>query len=160
MTGSAIYPGTFDPITNGHIDVIQRTLKIFDDVIIAVAPSYKKKPLFSTEERVKLIKESVKEIGRVEVEVFDVLLIDYAKSRGAIALVRGLRAVSDFEYELQMALMNRRMDANIETVFMMPSEENTFLSSTMVKEVASLGGSVRGLVPEHVEKALVKKFRK
>jgi pantetheine-phosphate adenylyltransferase len=160
MTGSAIYPGTFDPITNGHIDVIQRTLKIFDDVIIAVAPSYKKKPLFSTEERVKLIKESVKEIGRVEVEVFDVLLIDYAKSRGAIALVRGLRAVSDFEYELQMALMNRRMDANIETVFMMPSEENTFLSSTMVKEVASLGGLVRGLVPEHVEKALVKKFRK
>lgn len=160
MTGSAIYPGTFDPITNGHIDVIQRTLKIFDDVIIAVAPSYKKKPLFSTEERVKLIKDSVKGIGRVEVEVFDVLLIDYAKSRGAIALVRGLRAVSDFEYELQMALMNRRMDANIETVFMMPSEENTFLSSTMVKEVASLGGSVRGLVPEHVEKALVKKFRK
>lgn len=160
MTGSAIYPGTFDPITNGHIDVIQRTLKIFDDVIIAVAPSYKKKPLFSTEERVKLIKESVKGIGRVEVEVFDVLLIDYAKSRGAIALVRGLRAVSDFEYELQMALMNRRMDANIETVFMMPSEENTFLSSTMVKEVASLGGLVRGLVPEHVEKALVKKFRK
>ena len=160
MTGSAIYPGTFDPITNGHIDVVQRTLKIFDDVIIAVAPSYKKEPLFSTEERVILIKESVKEIGRVEVEVFDILLIDYAKSRGAIALVRGLRAVSDFEYELQMALMNRRLDANIETVFMMPSEENTFLSSTMVKEVASLGGSVKGLVPEPVEKALVNKFRK
>ena len=160
MTGSAIYPGTFDPITNGHIDVVQRTLKIFDDVIIAVAPSYKKEPLFSTEERVRLIKESVKEIGRVEVEVFDILLIDYAKRRGAIALVRGLRAVSDFEYELQMALMNRRLDANIETVFMMPSEENTFLSSTMVKEVASLGGSVKGLVPEPVEKALKKKFRK
>jgi pantetheine-phosphate adenylyltransferase len=160
MTGSAIYPGTFDPVTNGHIDVVQRTLKIFDDVIIAVAPSYKKEPLFSTEERVILIKESVKEIGRVEVEVFDILLIDYAKSRGAIALVRGLRAVSDFEYELQMALMNRRLDANIETVFMMPSEENTFLSSTMVKEVASLGGSVKGLVPEPVEKALEKKFRK
>jgi pantetheine-phosphate adenylyltransferase len=160
MTDLAIYPGTFDPITNGHIDVVQRTLKIFDDVIIAVAPSYKKEPLFSTEERVILIKESVKEIGRVEVEVFDILLIDYAKSRGAIALVRGLRAVSDFEYELQMALMNRRLDANIETVFMMPSEENTFLSSTMVKEVASLGGSVKGLVPEPVEKALEKKFRK
>jgi pantetheine-phosphate adenylyltransferase len=160
MTDSAIYPGTFDPITNGHIDVVQRTLKIFDDVIIAVAPSYKKEPLFSTEERVRLIKESVKEIGRVEVEVFDILLIDYAKRRGAIALVRGLRAVSDFEYELQMALMNRRLDANIETVFMMPSEENTFLSSTMVKEVASLGGSVKGLVPEPVEKALVSKFRK
>ncbi len=160
MTDSAIYPGTFDPITNGHIDVVQRTLKIFDDVIIAVAPSYKKEPLFTTEERVGLIKESVKDIGSVEVEVFDILLIDYAKSRGAIALVRGLRAVSDFEYELQMALMNRRLDANIETVFMMPSEENTFLSSTMVKEVASLGGSVRGLVPEPVEKALIKKFRK
>ncbi len=160
MTNLAIYPGTFDPITNGHIDVVQRTLKIFDDVIIAVAPSYKKEPLFTTEERVGLIKESVKDIGSVEVEVFDILLIDYAKSRGAIALVRGLRAVSDFEYELQMALMNRRLDANIETVFMMPSEENTFLSSTMVKEVASLGGSVRGLVPEPVEKALIKKFRK
>ena len=160
MIDSAIYPGTFDPITNGHIDVIKRTLKIFDKVIIAVAPSLKKEPLFQTEERVRLIKESVKDIGMVEVEVFDILLIDYAKSRGAIALVRGLRAVSDFEYELQMALMNRRLDANIETVFMMPSEENTFLSSTMVKEVASLGGPVRGFVPMHVEKALEIKFRK
>ncbi len=159
MTNLAIYPGTFDPITNGHIDVIQRTLKIFDKVIIAVAPSYKKEPLFSADERFGLINESVKDIGNLTVEVFDILLIDYARSRGAIALVRGLRAVSDFEYELQMALMNRRLDSNIETVFMMPSEENTFLSSTMVKEVASLGGSVKGLVPEPVENALVKKFR-
>lgn len=156
----AIYPGTFDPITNGHIDVIQRTLKIFDEVIIAVAPSQKKEPLFTTEERAGLIRKSIEDLGRVSVEAFDRLLIDYARRRGAIALVRGLRAVSDFEYELQMALMNRRMDADIETVFMMPSEENTFLSSTMVKEVASLGGSVRGLVPEPVEEALHKKFGK
>jgi pantetheine-phosphate adenylyltransferase len=160
MKDIAMYPGTFDPITNGHIDVIYRTLKIFDEAIIAVAPSQKKEPLFSIEERFGLINESVKDIVHVTVELFDILLIDYAKSRGAIALVRGLRAVSDFEYELQMALMNRRLDSDIETVFMMPSAENTFLSSTMVKEVASLGGSVKGLVPESVEKALINKFRK
>ena len=160
MKRIAIYPGTFDPITNGHVDLIKRTLKIFDEVIIAVAPSLKKEPLFSTKERLGLIRESVNDISRTVVEAFDILLIEYAASKGAIALVRGLRAVSDFEYELQMALMNRQLNANIETVFMMPREEYTFLSSTMVKEVASFGGSVGKLVPEPVKKALAAKFKK
>jgi pantetheine-phosphate adenylyltransferase len=159
MSKIAIYPGTFDPITNGHVDLIQRTLKIFDEVIIAVASGQKKKLLFTIEERVELIRQAIKGLKGTRVETFDSLLVDYAKGRKCVALVRGLRAVSDFEYELQMALMNRRLDADIETVFMMPSEEYTFLSSTIVKEVASFGGSVKGLVPEVVEKALREKFK-
>lgn len=159
MKRIAIYPGTFDPITNGHTDVIQRTLKIFDEVIVAVGQS-RKETLFSTEERLRLIRESVIDFRGAVAEAFHSLLIDFARSRRAAALVRGLRAVSDFEYELQMALMNRRLDAKIETVFMMPSEENTFLSSTLIKEVASFGGDIRGLVPEPVEQALRKKFMK
>jgi len=160
MKKIAIYPGTFDPITNGHIDLIQRTLKIFDEVIVAVALGQKKEPLFTIEERLKLIRQSVKELKRARAEAFDSLLVDYARSKKSIAIVRGLRAISDFEYELQMALMNRRLNADIETVFMMPSEEYTFLTSTMVKEVASFGGDVKGLVPEVVEKALKEKFKK
>lgn len=159
MSKIAIYPGTFDPLTNGHIDLVQRTLKIFDEVIIAVAVSYKKQPLFTIEERIGFIKKSIREMKGARVEAFNNLLVNYARDKKSIAILRGLRVVSDFEYELQMALMNRRLDASIETVFMMPSEEYTFLSSTMVKEVASFGGSVRGLVPETVEKALKKKFR-
>lgn len=154
----AIYPGTFDPLTNGHIDLVQRTLKIFDEVIIAVAPSYKKQPLFTTKERISLIKGSIKALKGARVESFSNLLVDYVKDKKSIAIIRGLRAVSDFEYELQMALMNRRLDANIETVFLMPSDEYTFLSSTLVKEVASFGGSVAGLVPDAVDKALKKKL--
>ena len=160
MTKTAIYPGTFDPFTNGHIDLIQRSLKIFDEVIVAVAVSLKKKPLFSIEERISLINESIEGFKGASVGTFDSLLVDYARGKKSIALVRGLRAVSDFEYELQMALMNRRLDSNIETVFMMPSEEYTFLSSTIVKEVASFGGSVKGLVPDAVEKALKEKLNK
>lgn len=160
MSKIAIYPGTFDPITNGHIDLIQRTLKIFDEAIIAVASSQKKQPLFTVEERLELIKQSVKGLKGARAEAFDSLLVDYAKSRKSIAIIRGLRAVSDFEYELQMALMNRRLNADIEIVFMMPSEEYTFLTSTMVKEVASFGGAVKGLVPDAVEKALKDKFKK
>lgn len=154
-----IYPGTFDPITNGHLDLVQRGLRIFDEIIIAVAPSPKKQPLFTLEERLKMIRESVKGYKNVGVEAFNGLLVEYAKSRGDAAIIRGLRAVSDFEYELQMALMNRRLDTSVETVFMMPSEEYSFLTSTIVKEAASFGGSVRGLVPEVVERALNEKFK-
>ena len=160
MNKIAIYPGTFDPVTNGHIDLVQRTLKIFDEVIVAVAVSQKKKPLFTVEERISLIDESIKELKGAKSGIFSSLLVDYANSVKSIAIIRGLRVVSDFEYEFQMALMNRRLDANIETVFMMPSEEHTFLSSTLVKEVASFGGTLNGLVPEVVDKALREKFRK
>lgn len=156
----AIYPGTFDPVTNGHIDLIQRTLKIFDEVIVAVAPSRKKEPLFTVDERIALIKEAVGEFSGARIEPFSGLLVDYVRKTKSTAIVRGLRAVSDFEYELQLALMNRNLDSNIETVFMMPSQEHTFLSSTIVKEVASFGGSVAGLVPDAVEKALKEKFGK
>lgn len=156
----AICPGTFDPVTNGHLDIIERSLRIFNKVIIAVASNPKKQPLFSVEERLRLIKESVKGYNNIELESFDGLLVDYVKGKSGSAIVRGLRAVSDFEYELQMALMNRRLDTNIETVFMMPSEEFTFLTSTVVKEVSSFGGSVKGLVTEAVERALKEKFKR
>lgn len=157
---SAVCPGTFDPVTNGHLDIISRGLSIFDKVIVAVAVNPKKQPLFGIEERLRFIRESIKGLADVEVASFDGLLVDYVKSKGGIAIIRGLRAISDFEYELQMALMNRRLDMNIETVFMMPSEEYSFLTSTIVKEAAMFGGSVKGLVPEAVEEALKEKFRK
>lgn len=155
----AICPGTFDPVTNGHLDIISRGLRIFDEIIIAVAENPKKKPLFSVKERVELIRKSIKGLKNVRVEPFHGLLVDYVKSKNGVAIIRGLRAVSDFEYELQMALMNRRLDTGIETVFMMPSEEFSFLTSTVVKEVSSFGGSVTRLVPEAAEAALKKKFR-
>ncbi len=154
----AIYPGTFDPITNGHLDLIERGLRIFDELIIAVAPSTKKQPLFDLAERIDMIRKAVRKYKNVEVESFHGLLMDYAKGKGGVALIRGLRAVSDFENEFQMALMNRRLNTEIETVFLMPSEEYSFLSSTIVKEVASFGGSINGLVPEAVEIALREKF--
>lgn len=158
MKKIAIYPGTFDPITNGHLDLVERGLRIFDEIIIAVAPHPKKQPLFTIKERVKMIREAVRDCKNVRVEAFDSLLVEYVSLKKGIAIIRGLRAVSDFEYELQMALMNRRLNSNIETTFLMPSEEYSFLTSTMVKEVASFGGSVKGLVPENVERALRKKF--
>jgi pantetheine-phosphate adenylyltransferase len=154
-----IYPGTFDPITNGHLDLVKRGLRIFDEIIIAVAPNPKKQPLFTLDERLRLIRESIRDIPHTKVEAFNGLLVDYVKSRGATAIIRGLRAVSDFEYELQIALMNRKLNPDIETVFMMPSEEFSFLTSTLVKEVSSFGGSVDGLVPEVVDRALREKFR-
>lgn len=159
MKKIAIYPGTFDPITNGHIDLIKRALRLFDEVIVAVAPSHKKQPLFSVKERVKFIKDAIKGYKRAKVEVFNGLLVDYVKKKKGVAILRGLRAVSDFEYELQMAHMNRRLDTDIETVFVMPSEEYSFVTSSIVKEVASFGGSVKGLVTENVEKALNEKFK-
>lgn len=156
---TGIYPGTFDPVTNGHLDLVKRGLCIFDEIIIAVAPSPKKQPLFTIEERMEMIREAVKDSGNVKVEAFNGLLVDYVKARHGAAIIRGLRAVSDFEYELQIALMNRRLDTKIETVFMMPSEEYSYLTSTIVKEVASFGGSVQGLVPAVVEAAMREKFR-
>ena len=156
---TAIYPGTFDPFTNGHLDLVRRGLRIFDYVIVAVAPSLKKNPLFSVEERLDLIRATLKGYRRASTEMFDGLLVDYVKSRKGTAIVRGLRAVSDFEYELQLALMNRRLSSEIEAVFMMPSEEYSYLTATIVKEISSLGGSVEGLVPPHVERALRKKFK-
>ena len=155
----AIYPGTFDPFTNGHLDLVERGLRIFDKVIVALAPSQKKNPLFTVEERISLIEKSIKQYDRVSYEIFDGLLVDYVKGKKGIAIIRGLRAVSDFEYELQMALMNRRLLSEIETVFMMPSEEYSYLTATIIKEMASMGGCVKGLVPLPVERALKEKFK-
>lgn len=159
MKKIAVYPGTFDPITNGHLDLIERGLRVFDEIIIAVALSPRKKPLFELKERLNMIKEAVRDCKNVRIEAFNSLLVEYAGLKHGAAIIRGLRAMSDFEYELQMALMNRRLNDKIETVFMMPSEEYSFITSTIVKEVASFGGSVKGLVPENVEKALRKKFK-
>ncbi len=154
----AIYPGTFDPFTNGHLDLVVRGLRIFDEVLVAVAPSERKAPLFSVEERLDLMKASLKGMKRVRCDIFDSLLVEYVQKKKGCAIIRGLRAVSDFEYELQMALMNRRISSEIETVFMMPSEEYSFLTATIVKEIASHGGPVAELVPLPVEKALRRKF--
>ncbi len=159
MKKIAIYPGTFDPFTAAHIDIVKRTLRIFDELIVAVAPSLKKSPLFTLEERMDLIRKSVQGLEGVGTEAFHGLLVEYVLSKQGIAIIRGLRAVSDFEYEMQMALMNRRLNTDIETVFLMPSEEYSFLTSTMVKEVASFGGSIKGLVPVVVEEALKDKFK-
>lgn len=156
----AIYPGTFDPFTNGHLDLVNRSLMAFDEVIVAIAPNLKKEPFFSLAERVGLIRKSLKNYKRIRIEPFDGLLVDYVKSRKGMIIIRGLRAVSDFEYELQMALMNRQLNPRIETVFMMPSLEYSYLTATIVKEIASLGGPVKELVPAPVEKALLSRFKK
>ncbi|MGC8829736.1 MAG: pantetheine-phosphate adenylyltransferase [Verrucomicrobiia bacterium] len=155
---TVIYPGTFDPITNGHLDLINRAVVLFARVIVAVAKNEDKKPLFTQEERIKLIAESIKNLPQVEVEGFDGLLVDYVKKRGGCAVLRGLRAVSDFEFEFQLALMNRKLNENFETIFMMPTETYTFLSSRMIKEIAKLRGNVSPFVPPHVESALRKKL--
>jgi len=156
---TAIYPGSFDPLTNGHLDVLQRATKLFHRVIVAVAKNESKNPLFTSAERVALLKEAVTNLPSVEVDAFDGLLVDYARKQKAQAIVRGLRAVSDFEFEFQMALMNRKLDENIETIFMMPKETYTFISSRIVKEIARLGGDISSFVPSHVEAALKKKLK-
>ncbi len=160
MKHIAVYPGTFDPVTNGHIDLVQRSLTIFDEVIVAVAANPKKKPLFSLKERIALFKEATGGYKNVVIEGFDGLLVDYVKKKNAVGIVRGLRAVSDFEYELQMALMNRRLDSSIETVYLMPSEEYSFITSTIVKEAASYGGDISTLVPKVVVEKLKKMYRR
>lgn len=158
MRGIAVYPGTFDPVTNGHLDILQRSLEVFDRVIVGVAHNPQKNPLFTVEERVGILREVTKDLQGVEVEDFDGLVINFVKSKNAEVIIRGLRAISDFEYELQMALMNRKLAENIKTVFMMPSAEYSFLSSSIVKEIFSLGRSVSCFVPRFVEEQLSKKF--
>ncbi len=160
MKRIAVYPGTFDPVTNGHLDLIQRCLRIFDEVIVAVAANPKKQPLFPLEERIAMLNTATNEYRHVVIEGFAGLLVEYAKEKKAAGIIRGLRAISDFEYEMQMALMNRRLDSNVEAVFMMPSEEYSFITSTIVKEVASYGGDVSSLVPSVVVEKLKKRFGK
>jgi pantetheine-phosphate adenylyltransferase len=157
---TAIYPGSFDPLTNGHLDVIQRAAKLFDRVVVAVASNESKHPLFSQAERLALVQAAVARLPRVEADSFDGLLVEYVERRRAQAIVRGLRAVSDFEFEFQLALMNRKLNERVETIFMMPKDTYTFLSSRLVKEIARLGGDVACFVPPQVEAALKKKFRR
>jgi pantetheine-phosphate adenylyltransferase len=153
----AIYPGSFDPLTNGHVDIIQRGSRFFDRIIVAVLINLEKAPLFTIAERVEIARDVFRNWSNVEVDTFDGLLVEYARRRQASVIVRGLRAVSDFEYEMQMALMNRRLSPEVETVFMMPAEPYTYVSSRLVKEVVALGGSVHGLVPDSVEAMLREK---
>jgi pantetheine-phosphate adenylyltransferase len=154
MPTVAIYPGTFDPLTNGHVDIIARGARLFDRIIVAVLVNAEKSPLFTMTERLEIARTVFKELPNVEVDTFDGLLVDYVERRGAQVIVRGLRAVSDFEFEFQMALMNRRLNDKIETVFMMPAEQYSYISSRLIKEVFSLGGRVHGLVPDMVEQRL------
>jgi pantetheine-phosphate adenylyltransferase len=154
MSTLAVYPGSFDPLTNGHVDIITRGARLFDRIVVAILLNAEKAPLFSTSERVEIARTVFKPLPNVEVDTFDGLLVDYMQRRKAQVIVRGLRAVSDFEFEFQMALMNRRLNGKIETVFMMPAEKYTYISSRLIKEVFALGGRVHGLVPDVVEERL------
>ncbi len=155
----AIYPGTFDPITNGHMSIIRRALEIFDKLIVAILINPQKKPLFSVEERIFMIKEATKGMGNVEVDTFEGLLVDYAVKKGANVIIRGLRATSDFEFEFQMALMNRKLNRSVQSIFLMTDYKWLYVSSSIIKEVASFGGDVEGLVPDIVNEKLKEKFR-
>lgn len=156
---TVIYPGSFDPLTNGHLDVIQRAAKLFDKVIVAVANNDRKSPLFSSQERLALVTEAVKHLPHVEADSFEGLLVDFVERRQGQAIIRGLRAVSDFEFEFQLALMNRKLNERVETIFMMPKDTYTFLSSRIVKEIARLGGDISTFVPSHVQQALKSKLK-
>jgi len=155
----AIYPGSFDPLTNGHLDVLQRAAKLFDRVIVAVAMNEGKHPLFTQEERLQLVQEAIGHLPQVQADHFDGLLVDYVAQQKAGAIIRGLRAVSDFEFEFQLALMNRKLNESIETIFMMPKDTYSFISSRIVKEICRLGGDVSSFVPAHVQTALIRKFK-
>jgi pantetheine-phosphate adenylyltransferase len=158
MQTLAVYPGSFDPLTNGHVDIITRGARLFDRIIVAVLINAEKAPLFTLNERVDIARDVFKSVPNVEVDMFDGLLVDYVERRGAQVIVRGLRAVSDFEFEFQMALMNQRLNGKIDTVFMMPAEQYTYTSSRLIKEVFRLGGRVHGLVPDMVEDRLRRKL--
>ncbi|MCK4904640.1 pantetheine-phosphate adenylyltransferase [bacterium] len=160
MTKRVIYPGTFDPITLGHLDLIKRAVGIFDELIIAVASNPHKNPLFSIDERINMLKEVTKGINNIEIDSFEVLLIDYVRSKKCNIVLRGIRAISDFEYEFQMVLSNRKLAHDIETIFMMPSENYSYLSSKIIKEMASLGANLSGFVPSIVERKLKEKIAK
>ncbi|MDP8299360.1 MAG: pantetheine-phosphate adenylyltransferase [Candidatus Tantalella remota] len=160
MTRKAVYPGTFDPVTYGHLDVIKRAAALYDKVFIAIAPSRDKTPLFTIEDRVEMMREAVSEFGNVEVESFDGLVVEYAKRKSTGVVIRGLRMISDFEYEFQMALTNRKLAPEIETVFMMPNESYSYLSSKLIKEVAILGADTSMFLPDNVEKKLKEKMGK
>lgn len=157
MATLAVYPGSFDPLTNGHVDIITRGARLFDRIIVAILVNAEKSPLFTMQERVEIARTVFKEYPNVEVDTFDGLLVDYVERRHAQVIVRGLRAVSDFEYEFQMALMNQRLNNRIQTIFMMPAEQYTYISSRLIKEVFALGGQVHGLVPDMVEMRLREK---
>jgi len=156
---TAIYPGSFDPLTNGHLDLIQRASTLFDRVIVAVAANEQKKPLFTVQERLEMVRQSIRDFPQVEADSFNGLLVDYVERQGGQAIIRGLRAVSDFEFEFQLALMNRKLSERVETIFMMPKETYTFLSSRLIKEVSRLGGNISGFVPAHVQAALAAKLK-
>ncbi len=158
MAKRAVYPGMFDPMHNGHLDLIQRSLEIFDELIVAVVANPSKQPLFSVGERLEMIDEATANLSNLRIVAFDGLLIDLVARERADCIVRGLRAISDFEYEFQMALMNRKLSATVETVFLMPHEKYTYIASRLIKEVASLGAAVTGMVPPIVEKRLAEKF--
>lgn len=155
-----VYPGSFDPLTNGHLDIIKRASKLFDKLIVGVLHNDAKKAIFSMEERVALIKKCTADMDNVEVELFEGLLVDFAKEKNATAIVKGLRAVSDYEYELQMAMLNKHIDKELETIFLMADIQNSFLSSSAVKELARNGGDVTGLVPEEIKEDITVKLRK
>jgi pantetheine-phosphate adenylyltransferase len=157
---TVIYPGSFDPITNGHIDIMQRATKLFDKVIVAVARNETKNPLFTLKERMELVSLSARHLPNVVTDTFEGLLVNYVETQGGVAVIRGLRAISDFEFEFQLALMNRKLNERVETIFMMPKDTYTFLSSRIVKEIAGLGGDVSAFVPPAVRMALLEKFRK
>jgi pantetheine-phosphate adenylyltransferase len=157
---TAIYPGSFDPLTNGHLDVIERAVKLFDRVVVAVAKNESKQPMFTLEERVDLVRGAIKNLPNVEAGTFDCLLVDYVNQQKAQAIVRGLRAISDFEFEFQLALMNRKLNERVETIFMMPKDTYTFLSSRIIKEIARLGGDISAFVPPHVRAALIEKIKR